>query len=143
MRTFLKVLKIGLVSLLAMFVIFSIAVRVLLSRTGEFRAKAKEGDPIVTAIERFKYANGAYPESLSVLVPSYLPSQPQVADITNGVFGGWDYQIVTNIEYHLASNVTVTSYTLRYYMGRGGIEYQAPYWLGNDEGHRSIVRKHR
>lgn len=36
-------------------------------------------------------------------------------------------------------NGSVVSYSLRYYMGKGGIEYEPPDWIGNDEGHKTVV----
>jgi hypothetical protein len=35
-------------------------------------------DPVVDAVERYREDHGAYPASLSVLVPSYLPETPSI-----------------------------------------------------------------
>jgi hypothetical protein len=106
-------------------------VRALFDRTREFRAQAQAGQPIVGAIEAFKKESGHYPASLADLVPKYLPAPPDVPDRTNHKFRGWEYRTVTN-------GIAV-SYSLIYYMGRGGVEYDPPRWFGNDEGHRTIL----
>ena len=91
------------------------------SRTGQFTAQAQAGQPIVRAVEEFQKRTGSYPASLAVLAPKHLLAVP----------AGWEYRMVTN-------GVTVT-YTLRYYLGRGGVEYEPPVWYGNDEGHRTVL----
>jgi hypothetical protein len=143
MKQLMKVLKavaiifaIGLVALV-------LAVRILFDRTREFRAKAQEGQPIVRAIEKFKADTGEYPGSIPALVPRYLAEAPPIADMTNNLFDGWEYRVVTNVEYHVATNTLTTTYSLRHYMGRGGIEYEPPYWIGNDEGHRKVLLKNK
>jgi hypothetical protein len=74
---------------------------------------------------------GSYPESLSALVPKYLAAVPEMPDRSEHNFTGWDYSRTTNgLE---------VSFTLRYYMGRGGVEYVPPDWIGNDEGHRIVL----
>ena len=100
-------------------------------RAREFRAKAESGQPVVHAIEEFKIQTGNYPNSLSDLVPKYLRELPETRDETNSKFDGWEYERVTN--------GARSSYGLRYYMGRGGVEYEPPNWIGNDEGHRAVI----
>lgn len=117
------------------FVLMSICgvagLRLMLSRTREFRAQAQAGQPIVQAIDQFRKQTGSYPPSLAALAPKYLPTVPDVPNESQQKFSGWDYQTVTN--------GMAVSYTLRYYMGRGGVEYEPPNWIGNDEGHRTII----
>jgi hypothetical protein len=108
-----------------------IILRVMFSRTREFRAQARAGQPIVRAIEDYRKQNGNYPVSLADLAPKYLPTVPDMPDESKSKFRGWDYRTVTN-------GVAV-SYTLRYYMGRGGVEYEPPKWIGNDEGTRTVI----
>ena len=127
----------GITPMRVLFVVVGVVVcgfvglSLLLSRTLEFRAQAGRGQPIVRGIEEFKKQTGAYPASLADLVPKYLPDAPDIADWPNHKFRGWDYRTVTN-------GVPV-SYSLRYYMGRGGVEYEPPVWFGNDEGHRTVL----
>ena len=101
------------------------------SRTNEFREQARAGQPIVRAIEDYRRQTASYPPSLADLAPKYLAAVPDTPDKPNRQFTGWDYSRVTN--------GTVISYTLRYYMGRGGSEYEPPNWIGNDEGQRTII----
>ena len=108
-----------------------VALRLFFSRAGEFRAKAREGQPIVRAVEEFRRQTGAYPQSLADLVPRFLPTLPELPDRAQHKFDGWDYYPV--------SNGTSTSFRLRYYLGRGGIEYEPPRWIGNDEGRRTVL----
>ena len=68
---------------------------------------------------------------LSDLVPKYLATVPDVPDRSKGKFTGWDYSPETN--------GLVVSYSLRYYMGKGGVEYEPPNWVGNDEGNKTII----
>jgi type II secretory pathway pseudopilin PulG len=105
--------------------------RFLFGRTRQFQKQAEAGQPIVRAIEAFQKQTGSYPTSLTDLAPKFLPSVPDIPDKTKGKFEGWDYAMETN--------GTSVSYTLRYYMGRGGVEYRAPHWIGNNEGSRKIV----
>jgi hypothetical protein len=100
-------------------------------RTNEFKAQAEAGQPIVQAIEKYQKATGSYPSSLAKLVPSYLPVMPDISDETKHKFHGWDYQIVTN-------GVSI-SFSLRYYIGKGGVEYRPPNWIRNDEGHKTVI----
>jgi hypothetical protein len=102
-----------------------------ISRPFQFREQVRRGQPIVRAIEEFKRQTGEYPVTLADLLPKYLPEAPETSDRPNRKFQGWDYQTVT-------SGVTVT-YSLRYYMGKGGVEYEPPVWFGNDEGRRSVL----
>lgn len=105
--------------------------RLMFSRTREFRAQAQLGQPIVRAVEDYKEETGSYPASLGDLAPTYLPAVPEVPDVSRCKFGGWDYQMETNNG--------VASYRLRYYLGWGGIEYRPPHWIGNNEGSRNII----
>jgi len=102
-----------------------------LDRTEDFRAKAKSGQPIVRAIEQYKKDTGTYPSSLVDLAPKYLPAVPDMPDESLRKYRGWYYQTETN-----GRSVT---FRLRYYMGRGGVEYEPPSWIGNDEGHREVL----
>src|SRR5437773_11697957 len=95
------------------------------SRTPEFVAQAQAGQPIVGAIDQYRKQTGSYPAALSDLVPKYLAAAPDVPDRSKNKFTGWDYSPVTN--------GSVVSYSLRYYMGKGGVEYEPPNWIGNDE----------
>lgn len=76
-----------------------------------------------------------YPTSLSDLAPKYLTNVPEMPDRSQRKFTGWEYRLVTN-------RMAVT-YTLRYYMGLGGVEYEPPDWFGNDEGSRTVVLSNR
>lgn len=107
--------------------------RLAFGRTSEFRATAKAGQPIVEAIEKFQTDTGHYPGALADLAPRYLPTQPEVPDREQHRFRGWDYELRTNDQ--------GASFSLRYYLGRGGVEYEAPNWIGNNEGSREVVIK--
>ena len=126
-QSFLVLLIVGVCGMLAL--------RAGFSRTRQFRAKARSGQPIVRAIEDFRKDTGAYPVSLVDLAPKYLSSVPETADWSHDKYDGWDYCTVTNGE-------SVT-YILRYYMGRGGVEYMPPVWSGNDEGHWTVLLKNK
>jgi hypothetical protein len=108
-----------------------VALRLLFSRTREFRAQARVGQPIVRAIQDFRKQTGSYPISLAELAPKYLPTVPDIQQDEHYKYGSWEYHVVTN--------GAVVSYSLRSYMGRGGVEYQPPNWIGNDEGSRAII----
>jgi hypothetical protein len=110
-----------------------IGLRLMFSRTRAFRAQAEAGQPIVRAVEQFRKQTGTYPASLADLAPKYLPAVPDLPNESEHKFGGWDYRTVTN--------GMIVSYTLMYYMGRGGVEYQPPNWIGNDEGTKTILLK--
>ncbi|HEX5400545.1 MAG TPA: hypothetical protein VFY06_15970 [Verrucomicrobiae bacterium] len=103
----------------------------LIDRTREFRAQAEAGQPIVRAIEDYHRQTGSYPASLTDLAPKYLPTAPDIANESQHKHVGWDYRLVTN--------GAVVSYRLLYYMGRGGVEYDPPNWIGNDEGRKKII----
>jgi hypothetical protein len=117
--------------LVAMVVVGFLGLHLLVSRTFEFRAQAHRGQPIVRAIEDFKKQTGFYPVALADLVPKHLPIAPDIPNYPNHKYQGWEYRTVTN-----GGAVT---YSLRYYMGRGGVEYEPPVWFGNNEGHRSVL----
>jgi hypothetical protein len=133
MKTFLRVLGWLAIAGLILLVGGVILLRALFSRTREFRAKAESGQPIVRAIEQYKKDSGTYPASLADLAPKYLPVVPDLPDESKSKFEGWDYRTETN--------GVLVSYSLRYYMGRGGVEYEPPTWSGNDEGHRTVLFK--
>jgi len=103
----------------------------LFDRTREFRAQAQAGQLVVRAIDEYRKQTGSYPVALADLSPKYLPTVPDLPDGSKHKFQGWDYRMITN-----GSTVT---YSLRYYMGRGGVEYEPPKWIGNDEGHRTVI----
>jgi hypothetical protein len=105
------------------------------SRTSEFKAQAELGQPIVRAIEDYHKQTGSYPAALTDLAPQYLAAAPDIPDKTQHKSIGWDYSIVTN--------GTEITYSLRYYMGHGGIEYKMPDWIGDDEGSRTVVLSNR
>ena len=106
-------------------------VAVELSRTRKFRAQARVGQPIVRAIEDYRKQWGRYPASLRELSPQYLATVPEIRKEGQYKYGSWEYRLVTN--------GAVVSYRLRSYMGRGGVEYESPHWIGNHEGSRKIV----
>jgi hypothetical protein len=56
---------------------------------------------------------------------------PDVPNESNHKHTGWDYQVL--------SNTPVTSYSLRASMGKGVVEYEAPNWVANNEGQKTIV----
>jgi hypothetical protein len=117
--------------------ILFVAVVVFLSacgRTGDFQAQARAGQPIVRAIEEYREQTGNYPASLTNLVPNYLSAVPGTADLSSYKLAGWIYRTVTN--------GSLVSYNLRYYMGRGKVEYEPPNWIGNDESYRTVILSH-
>jgi hypothetical protein len=128
---FMSVVQRVLVAMFAWAILGFLGLQLLLSRTWEFRVQAGRGQPIVQAIERFKKQTGSYPSALADLVPKYLENAPDISDLPNRKFRGWNYRVLTN-------GVTV-SYSLKYYMGRGGVEYEPPVWLGNSEGRRTVL----
>ena len=83
------------------------------------------------AIESFRRQTGSLPASLAELAPKYLATVPIVSDNSKPNLRGWEYRLVTN--------GVVVSYNLRYYLGRGGVEYEPPNWMGNDEGNRKVI----
>jgi hypothetical protein len=94
---------------------------------------ARSGRPIAQAIEQFRKINGHYPASLRELAPKYLSTPPDEANWEARKYSGWEYRIVTNRG--------VESFSLRYYLGRGGVEYEPPNWIANSEGDRSVIMK--
>ena len=106
-------------------------VRWAFGRERQFREQAERGQPIVRAIEDFRKETGSYPASLADLAPKHLATVPEIPDRSQHKYTGWDYRTVTN--------GAAVSYSLRYYMGRGGIEYEPPHWIGNNEGSRKII----
>ena len=108
-----------------------LALHLMFNRTSEFRLQAQAGQPIVRAIESFRRQTGSLPASLAELAPKYLPTVPIVSDNSKPNLRGWEYRLVTN--------GVVVSYNLRYYLGRGGVEYEPPNWMGNDEGNRKVI----
>lgn len=94
------------------------------SRTREFRAQAEAGQQIVKAIEEFRKKTGNYPASLADLGLKHLPT------VSHGP-GQWEYRAVTN--------VTGMTFTLSYFMGKGGVQYVPPVWFANDDGHEMIL----
>lgn len=133
--TILKVIPIvgvlGIVGIIGLFIFTAL----MLDRTREFRAQAELGQPIVRAIEQYHGNMGHLPPSITNLVPKYLTQMPDTSNRQTHKYEGWEYAVATN-----GSEVT---YTLRYYMGRGGVEYIHPNWYGNDEGHRKVILKNR
>ena len=104
-------------------------------RSGEFKTQAELGQPIVRAIEDDHNQMGSYPASLADLTLKYLTTAPDIPDKRQHKFIGWDYCIITNR--------AAVSYSLRYCMGKGGVEYEPPDWFGNDEGNRKVVLSNR
>jgi hypothetical protein len=131
MKTLTRMLTIVAAAVAVLFCVCLVALHFSFDRRREFLAKAGEGQPIVGAINRYKEENGSYPVALDDLVPKYLFQWPETPSPPEGKFGGWDYRTVTN--------GTVVTYDLRYYMGTGGVEYQPPNWMANDEGHRTVI----
>ena len=110
-----------------------IAIKLFFSRTNEFCNQAKVGQPIVHAIEQFRRQEGRYPKTLAELVPEYLPAEPNILNKDHGQYAAWEYSVITN-----GNNI---SFKLRCYMGRGGIEYDPPNWIGDNEGHKEVLLK--
>lgn len=135
MKTLWRILKVAVMVIVLGFLGLWLAAFIRLDRTREFRTQARLGQPIVQAIGQFKGDTGAYPVSLTNLCPRYLSEMPDMPNVKSNKFEGWEYRTTTN-----ASEIT---FTLRYYMGRGGIEYEPPNWYGNDEGHRSVILRNR
>lgn len=135
MKILWRILKTALIVISLGFLCLWLAAHILLDRTREFRARARLGQPIVHAVDQFRAATGAYPPCLSNLYPKYLTAIPDIPNVESNKFEGWEYRTMTN--------GSETSFTLRYYMGRGGVEYEPPNWYGNDEGHRSVILRNR
>jgi hypothetical protein len=58
-----------------------LALQLLVSRTREFHAQARLGQPIVQAIGQFKGDTGDYPSSLANLYPKYLRRRGHISII--------------------------------------------------------------
>jgi hypothetical protein len=101
------------------------------SRKREFLALAEKGQPIVKAIETYHQQTGYFPPSLADLSPKYLPQAVEVPDRANHKYEGWDYT--------LATKGSIVTYELKYYLGRGGVIYKPPNWVGNDEGSMTLI----
>lgn len=101
------------------------------NRTAEFQKQAKAGLPLVRAIEQFRTDTGHYPAALPELAPKYLPEVASEPGDLKHKFSGWEYYTVTN-------GATV-SYNLYYFMGKGGVYYLPPNWVGDDEGHQIVL----
>ncbi len=134
-KTLLRILKIFLVICIAGFLLLYLILYTVFNRTHEFRAQARLGQPIVAAIDEYKKYTGNYPASLTSLVPTYLPKMPEIPDKSKYKFGGWDYRLVKK-----GDEIT---YELSYYMGKGGIVYEPPNWIGVDEGSRKVILKNK
>jgi hypothetical protein len=105
-----------------------------LDRSRDFRSKMREARPLVEAIERFRNGTAVYPQSLDELVPKYSSGIATNVKNLRQKFSGW--------EYYLNTNDGKVSYTLENYnMGRAGIEYTPPYWTGNVDGSRRVLRE--
>lgn len=118
-------------SLFVLAVCGPIALRLMFSRTRVFRAQAHVGQPIVRAIEDFRKHTGSYPATLTELSPQYLTTLPEIQEDGHYKYGSWEYRLITN--------GAAVGYSLRSYMGRGGVEYQPPHWIGINEGSRKIL----
>ena len=131
MKTLLRIVKVVLILGAFSIVGLYLSLWIMFDRTREFRAQAILGQPIVRAIEQYQTDVGQLPPSITNLVPKYLPRVPDLADFQANKLKGWNYTTETK-----GSN---TTYTLTYYMGRGGVVYVPPNWYGNDEGHRTVI----
>jgi len=83
----------------------------------EYKAQAKLGQPIVSAIEDYHTQTGSYPTSLDALPQKY---------------SGWTYK---------TDQTTATNgwYALSYRIGQGGVEYEPRRWIGGDRGHYVLL----
>jgi hypothetical protein len=124
-------LALGFIVLVVVSIVGLATLRATFGRMQQFRAKAKAGQPLVWAIEKFREETGDYPVSLTNLAPLYLATVPELPNPSNNQFSGWNYEVVTN-----AGKIT---FRLSYYMGRGGVEYVPPHWIGNNEGSKKVV----
>lgn len=100
-------------------------------RSSEFKAQAQKGQPIIQAIESYQKENGRLPSSLNELSPKFIAPITDLPNSAAHKFNGWDYSLVTND--------TRVSYNLKYYMGKGGVAYEPPNWIGNDEGTKTTL----
>jgi hypothetical protein len=101
-------------------------------RSRAFRKKVKEGTPIVRAIEQFHKDTGSYPASVAELAPKYLSAEV-ATNVVNfpHPFRRWGYYTFANGE--------AVSYSLTYFMGKGGVDYTPPNWTGDNDGHRMVI----
>jgi Tfp pilus assembly protein PilV len=90
-------------------------------RKDEYKAQAKLGQPIVSALEDYYTQTGSYPTSLDALPQKY---------------SGWTYETYT---YKNSTNGAEISYMLRYRFGKGGVEYEPNRWIGGDKGHYVLL----
>jgi hypothetical protein len=121
-------LAFGAALVLAVICAFAVSLTSL-DRLRYHRRLARQGQLIVTAIEQYCAAHGTYPESLSPLRPQYLPQSSKGRASYDK--HDWEYRVVKDGER--------TTYTLRLYMGRGGLEYEPPHWYANEEGTRTAI----
>ena len=119
---------VGLLGMVGLYFICPIIFTRHMTRTEEFLAQARRGQPIVRANEQYRNEVGQPPVAITNLVPKYLSRMPDVTDPQSQRSDGWDYVTKTN-----------GTYTLRYYMGRGGVEYAPPDWYGNEEGIIEVI----
>lgn len=61
----------------ALFIIFSSSWAARFISTRQREASIAAAQPIIAAAERFHSTTGAYPQSLSDLIPAYLPTEPR------------------------------------------------------------------
>lgn len=61
----------------AVFIIFSSSWAARFISTRQREASIAAAQPIIAAAERFHSSTGAYPQSLSDLIPAYLPTEPR------------------------------------------------------------------
>jgi type II secretory pathway pseudopilin PulG len=110
--------------ILSIFLISSMLLFSGCDRTREFKAQAQAGQRIVQAIEDYRKKTGNYPASLADLDLKPLPTT------VNGP-GRWEYMRVTNW--------SGISFSLDYFMGKGGVQYLPPMWYADDDGHETII----
>ncbi len=132
MKIIWTILKTTLILMVMFFCSLWLSARLFFDRTQEFRLQAKMGQPIIKAINQFKNDTGQLPSSLTNLYPKYLPRLPDLPDKQARKLSGWEYFPVTN--------GPETTFVLRFYMGRGGVEYMPTNWFGNTEGQRKVLK---
>jgi len=103
-------------------------------RTAEFKAKVREGQPVIQALEAFHRDTGKYPKTLAELAPKYLPNLSNGPTDSEHYFGGWRFYTVTN--YNEDNSVT---YDLSFFMGKGWVAYRPTNWIANDDGHERVL----
>ncbi len=101
-------------------------------RMPAFQAQAQAGMPLVQAIEAFRTDTGHYPGSLSELAPKYLPEVASEPGDLKRKFSGWEYLTETNYS-------GTVSYSLYYFMGKGGVTYHSTNWVADDDGHERNI----